>query len=558
MNIHGLFVGIDLYHDTRIPRLQCASRDAQEMCDLFESIGAQATLLLNLRATALAIRRSLVSLARAVGPEDTAIFYFAGHGAKDTLHPHHPKSELIPFLLPCDTIQDDLFGTAIRMDHVGSFLELIRGKNVLFFFDSCYSGTIKNARSFIPIGSRLGAADKGINILPKIAGRGTIIIAASGEYEPAYEDPKIGHGVFTEYLLDALTGGAPGRVGGGVGLDIVYSYLSEKVPEKTSRIYKRKQTPLKHGTEREPVVFPVIQRSPVRTLVDFPHAFLPISVVIGDRREKEPKTRGDLFALSASPAELRWIHSLGLPQDTEIIPDKIFMTAGEKYIQENYGLRNLLVIGSPAANHVARLANETAFFPFAVDPGVYEQWKKMSAEISEIGDDRTKLTNYSYDPRINELLRFYMNQYRKGGFIDPTYTFVKRGETIPYDRDYGVVTISKNPFEPDSSGNFCCILAAGVHLPGTMHAIALLGEARSEFKNRPLGGIFSVHLEEAAFEKRIAGATPRWSTEEYKLKSMYDALMGLNDKERKRYAPGILSEAFVKSRLELLRLLNKI
>jgi hypothetical protein len=59
MNIHGVFVGIDSYHDTKIPNLKCAARDAQVMSYMFQNVGTQAQILLNSRATTVAIRRAL-------------------------------------------------------------------------------------------------------------------------------------------------------------------------------------------------------------------------------------------------------------------------------------------------------------------------------------------------------------------------------------------------------------------------------------------------------------------------------------------------------------------
>lgn len=547
MSIHGLFIGIDLYMDGRISNLQCAVRDAESMGSMFESIGAKPVLLLNSRATALSIRRGVSALARKVNYDDTAIIYFAGHGAKETLPLRSSEQRVVPFLVPYDAVRDDLVATAIPMDEVGRFLEMIPCRNVLFFFDSCYSGAATYARTFVLPGTR--QAEKGAPVFPEISGKGTVILAASQEYEPSYEDPAVGHGVFTEYLIEALSGGAPASDDGSISLPSVFAHLQEKVPEKTKRLFNQKQSPIQHGTIVENVTFPIIRESPNRTLAGFPYMFLPLTIIVGDRREQEPKTPGDLFALSASPAELRWVLGLGLPPDTEIVSDKVFRNANKEYLLKNFGARNLLVVGSPAANHVARIANETAFFSFDVDPAVHSQMKTISDDIDKIGSDRGELVNYALDPRFREGFRFYMNQYRKGGFIDPLYKFIRRGDTIPHDKDYGVVSICRNPYAPRSSGEFVCILAAGVHLPATMHAVSLLARADDELKDRPLGGIFSVLLTETDWEKRMAFAKPNWSTESYGLLDMRSALFHL--KENLDYLKG-LTEASIDDRLSLL------
>jgi hypothetical protein len=340
-------------------------------------------------------------------------------------------------------------------------------------------------------------------------------------------------------------------------LNSVYDFLGSKVPAKTDRLFNYKQKPLMDGKEKEPVIFPVMRESAARTLTSFPHQFLPLTVIVGDRREQEPKTPGDLFAMSASPAELRWLLRLGLPEETEILSDKVFRVAKKGYLTENYGTKNLLIVGSPAANFLARIANETAFFPFVVDPGVSEQWWKISDEIAKAAENRIKLVNYGVGPRTRELLSFYMNQYRKGGFVDPLYTFVKRGETLLHDKDYGVVTICRNPYEVTSSGQFVAIMAAGVHLPGTMHGLALLSQPRTEFQERPLGGVFNVELTQIDWVRRLSDAKVNWSTEPYDLKMMREALASLKAPEKLQQIQIIIAESNIDDRIDLLNQLSE-
>jgi hypothetical protein len=550
MNIHAVFVGIDQYQDVRIPSLRCAARDALSICGIFESIGASVDLLVNNRATAVGIRRSLTSLARGVDEDDTAIFYFSGHGAMEHLKPRSSNPQYVPLLLPYDTVQDDLMATAIQIEEIGRFLGMITCRNVLFLFDSCYSGTAANTRSFPIPGMR--ATEKGIEMMPRIAGEGTVVLAACGEYEPAYEDPASGHGIFTEFILEGLSGRASTGLGT-VTVGSLYDYVAREVPGKTENLFNGyRQRPIKHGHERVPIQFPVMQRCAVKSLVNFPYDFLPITVVIGDRREPDYKTIGDVFAYSASPAELRWLLRLGLPQDTEIISDKVFLEAQDDFLVERYGSTNLLVIGSPAANLVARAANETAFFPFAVDLGTREQWHKVYGELRALRGQRTKLVNYASDPRTSDLRRYYLNQYRKGGLIDPTYTCVKRGETVPSDKDYGVVTICRNPYARGPGDATHCVMAAGVHLPGTMHALNLLTKAKVEFTERPLGGVFTVTLTEGDWVKRIVTGRLGWSTEPYDLNHFRECLVTLKTSERLRYVEGEITAQDVDLRIDLL------
>jgi hypothetical protein len=523
--IQCVFIGIDDYRDPLIGRLQCAARDAQEMSDLFEGIGANVQLLLNSQATLIGIRRAIWSLARNVTVDDTAIVYYAGHGARATVPKRGSEPRTIPCLVPYDAHHEDLIATAIQMEEIGHCFESIPCKRVLFLFDSCYSGSMADCRAYRIPGER--AEGPLSPVLQSIAGEGTVILAASKEFEPAFEDPNAGHGVFTEFLIEVLSGKAPYSYDEGVSLDLVHKYLQEKVPKKTRHRFNNTQTPVQHGTFTERFIFPVMQSITHRTLASFPYHFLPITIVVGDRRETTPKTSGDMFALSASSAELRWILSLGLPRDTEIVSDKVFRQASLEYLQENYGGCNLLVIGSPAANLLTRQVNESALFPFAIPSSARDKYSKMSEEIDAIAHNRAKLVNFATDPRNRESLDFYMNLYRKGGFIDPTYSHFRRGERIPHDRDYGTVTIARNPYSNPKNANFLSIMAAGVSLPATTHALKLLSNAREEFAERPFGGIFCVELTEMDWIKRIKDAMPQWSTDEYDISKFRKSLLEL-------------------------------
>jgi hypothetical protein len=146
-----------------------------------------------------------------------------------------------------------------------------------------------------------------------------------------------------------------------------------------------------------------------------------------------------------------------------------------------------------------------------------------------------------------------MNQYRKGGFIDPTYGCFKRGETMSADKDYGVVTVCRNPFAAKMSTESLCIMAAGVHLPGTMHAVGLLGKAKAEFRHRPLGGVFSVTLTESDWVRRIGSGTTNWSTEPYEVEELRENLVAMKTPEKLRYVAASFTPADVDARIELLQ-----
>jgi len=108
------------------------------------------------------------------------------------------------------------------------------------------------------------------------------------------------------------------------------------------------------------------------TLGNFPRGFEPLTVVVGDRREQPLVSRGDLLVGSASPEDLKHILSLGLRDSQSVIrTDKLITnTANQNDLHRVFGDSNLLVVGSPFVNLMARIVNGVSFFPFRATGGL--------------------------------------------------------------------------------------------------------------------------------------------------------------------------------------------
>ena len=70
-----------------------------------------------------------------------------------------------------------------------------------------------------------------------------IILTASGPNELSREDPRLGHGFFTYYLLRALRGAADADKNGYVTLPEAYEFISRRVMNATGQ----KQRPMLKG-----------------------------------------------------------------------------------------------------------------------------------------------------------------------------------------------------------------------------------------------------------------------------------------------------------------------
>ncbi len=75
----AVIIGVDEYQDKSIPQLGNAVKDAQAVGKLFETnLGYETVVIPN--ASKAAVIGALNRLALAVGPKDSVVIYYAGHG----------------------------------------------------------------------------------------------------------------------------------------------------------------------------------------------------------------------------------------------------------------------------------------------------------------------------------------------------------------------------------------------------------------------------------------------------------------------------------------------
>lgn len=267
-----------------------------------------------------------------------------------------------------------------------------------------------------------------------------------------------------------------------------------------------------------------------KRLSNWPRSFLPIVVLTGDRREKSPESLADLMVLSASTSDLTWILALGLPKDTVIRSDKIAVVADSSYLKEALGQSNILVVGSPGTNLVARMVNASVPFPFYIPPEVYAEADRIETKLRLIGPFTDELGRYR--EQHADQLNSVMNEFRGSGFFDPIRKEV-RGSHPKASLDYGVITVGLNPF----SDKHLAILVAGTHLPGTMGAVKFLSSPEN-FRQRPLGGIIRVSIPGALpWPRRVMESRPYWDTPAYTVRELEERWKAI------RVDPSILRQA---------------
>jgi helicase len=250
-------VGISRYAGSGIADLQFARDDAAAVVAYYrERFGLedeQIIQLLDEDATLTNIKRRLGTelVAKASHPNDTVILFFAGHGQKERDRASTDVDGFTKYILPYDADPSDLFSTALSMEELARILQRLRPDRVALVLDSCFSGAAEGGRTvFDPaVRTRAVTTDEFLSRLAE-AGKGRVVLTASGAGEVAIERTNLGHGVFTFFFLEALRGRADDDRDGQVDADEIYKYVWRKVVTTT----QGSQRPMKKASSQTGVV----------------------------------------------------------------------------------------------------------------------------------------------------------------------------------------------------------------------------------------------------------------------------------------------------------------
>jgi hypothetical protein len=233
---YALIIGIANYlKGGRLPAT--VLKDAEDMSVLLMDATQcgyppdQVKHLSDAQATANNIRAGLRWLAEQTGEDDTATFFFSGHGGRIE---SGPRSE--NYLIPYDADPTDLPKTAIEGAELTSLLRNIKAGRLLVVFDCCHAGGT---------GETKGALDE---VIPKFKsglderyyerlarGQGRVIVASSRSTEMSWILPGMQNSLFTHYLLEALRGKARTYGDGWIGVLDVFNLIAEEVPKRQAQ-----------------------------------------------------------------------------------------------------------------------------------------------------------------------------------------------------------------------------------------------------------------------------------------------------------------------------------
>jgi formylglycine-generating enzyme required for sulfatase activity len=193
----AVIIGINEYTNTRVPKLQYAVNDARSIHQSLVALGFRRDRIVTLfdaEATKARIEGIVGDdLRHKVRQNDRVLVFFAGHGKTDRRRSGEPEG----YLLPVDGDPDRLFGTAISMSGLRQMADRLPARQILFIVDACYSGYAIYNRAISD------------NLLDEMLKKPAIQILTAGRQDDQAQE-RDGHGVFTQVLLQGLTGDAFG------------------------------------------------------------------------------------------------------------------------------------------------------------------------------------------------------------------------------------------------------------------------------------------------------------------------------------------------------------
>jgi len=241
----GLFIGIDRYESPSISELRFAERDALALDALFaDTFGDGGQLLTGKHATRTAIEQGFAELRQAQA-EDFVVVAFSGHGSE--------THELVTY----DAEPSDLRGSCIPLDELTEWFKAIPARNVVCILDCCFSGAM--GAKVLQVESKPRSLLSEAALIDQLSGEGRLILTASTAMQPAWENPRIGHGLLTHFLLEALQGVEEVRKAGKVSVYRLLEYVTERVTDAAHEFGAR-QEPTLRGTLDGSLNWPVFKR----------------------------------------------------------------------------------------------------------------------------------------------------------------------------------------------------------------------------------------------------------------------------------------------------------
>ena len=246
-----LIIGIEDYvNKESFKKVRYASKDANDISDAFILSGVpkpNIRILINGEATKTIINKEIEILSKKSNGNDRLIFFYAGHGL---------FSSETNWIAPFDAYITDVSSTCISVKHILGQLKESDSNKSIVFLDCCHSG-FEPGEKERETSSNFVIDDLLYYYKDEEYCYG---FSSAKKDEISVSNDNLKNGVWTHFLVRALTGNGPKRIYEKSILfnDNLQSYLNKEVSEFVVLNTKKKtqQTPTTFGsqTDRFPIV----------------------------------------------------------------------------------------------------------------------------------------------------------------------------------------------------------------------------------------------------------------------------------------------------------------
>ncbi|MBI3550920.1 MAG: caspase family protein [Elusimicrobia bacterium] len=234
-NRYAIVIGIDRYRE-HLPKADFAADDARDVAKfLIERAGypeENVVVRLNEEASKGDMEKYFESWAKNnVDASSSLLVYYSGHGSPDVNNGD-------AYIVPYDGDPAYIEQTGYPLKKLYRVLDGLPSKNTLVLLDSCFSGA--GGRSVLMAGARPLVNVKPVSVSDQ--GKTVVLSATSGNHiSVAYRET--GHGLFTHYLLQGLSGEADANGDNAVDVQELYEYLRPQVERVARKVYNTEQVP---------------------------------------------------------------------------------------------------------------------------------------------------------------------------------------------------------------------------------------------------------------------------------------------------------------------------
>ncbi len=226
----ALLIGVQDYADPALAGLKYPDKDAEDLGAVLQSPtlgGFDQVFVVHGEAatTSAAITHAFEVATANLGREDTFVLYLSGHGTL-TLDPLGSRL----WFLPSDAKVDSPETTGLAVADLEKLVDNLPSRRRVLILDTCHNGrgrsTIGSATSQLLTGMRGEIpAPRDVRDVSESEAR----LYAAQYYQPAMEDSTLGNGVYTHFLIEALTTGNADLDGDGlVDVAEAHEYARDK------------------------------------------------------------------------------------------------------------------------------------------------------------------------------------------------------------------------------------------------------------------------------------------------------------------------------------------